>query len=451
MPFLGVAADDLTGATTAGVLLARSGARATVFYDGQSQLGEEGERADAVLISTSSRSLRREQAYFQAAQATRALREARAQYFSKRIDTTLRGQIGAELDAMLDMLGDSTVAIVVPAMPQSRRILVGGYSVIDGVVLSQTPVAQDVLTPVREAYVPDLLQEQSKRKVGLVPLKSVLTGPEETAEALRSQRARGCEILVVDAVTLEDIGTVARACADLQWRILSADPGPFTVQLMRCRSLLGEERSVPIRPAAILGQAAPGQAVLVAAGSATPVTREQMEVLTKRKRTLQISIDPARLAFDGREAREEGLAAAAKAMAALKGADAPEVVLLETALHGTRLQLDQVDQEHGYPKGRSAELINKGLGWIVARILDERADRVAGLYCTGGDTEVQVCRALGSPCLEMVDYVFPQADLARLRGRYAGMPIVGKGGLTGSSEAACVIVDRIFKEAGRMS
>ena len=191
MPFLGVAADDLTGATTAGVLLARSRARATVFYDGQPQLGGEGERADVVLISTSSRSLSREQAYFRVAEATQALQEAGARYFSKRIDTTLRGQIGAELDAMLDVLGDGAAAVVVPAMPQSRRILVGGYSVIDGVVLSQTPVAQDVLTPVREAYVPDLLQGQSRRRVGLVPLKSVLAGPEKTAEALRSQRAGG--------------------------------------------------------------------------------------------------------------------------------------------------------------------------------------------------------------------------------------------------------------------
>ena len=42
--------------------------------DGQPQLGGEGERADVVLISTSSRSLSREQAYFRVAEATQALR-----------------------------------------------------------------------------------------------------------------------------------------------------------------------------------------------------------------------------------------------------------------------------------------------------------------------------------------------------------------------------------------
>ena len=47
------------------------------------------------------------------------------------LDTTLRGGIGFEIDAMLEQLPLETVAVVVPAMPQSRRILVGGYSVID--------------------------------------------------------------------------------------------------------------------------------------------------------------------------------------------------------------------------------------------------------------------------------------------------------------------------------
>lgn len=54
-------------------------------------------------------------------------------YFSKRIDTTLRGGIGTEIKAMMDVVGGDAVAVVVPSMPQSRRIVVGGFSVIDGI------------------------------------------------------------------------------------------------------------------------------------------------------------------------------------------------------------------------------------------------------------------------------------------------------------------------------
>lgn len=103
--------------------------------------------------------------------------------------------IGPEIDAMLDQLDEDAVAIVVPAMPQSRRILVGGYSVIDGVALINTPVAQDVRTPVKENYIPRLLQSQTKRQVGLVTLDKVLAGQEAIKNALIEERENGAKVL----------------------------------------------------------------------------------------------------------------------------------------------------------------------------------------------------------------------------------------------------------------
>jgi uncharacterized protein YgbK (DUF1537 family) len=58
-----------------------------------------------------------------------------------------------------------------------------------------------------------------------------------------------------------------------------------------------------------------------------------------------------------------------------------------------------------------------------------------------------VCKRLGVEAIEMVDYVIPQADLGRFIGRYEGLPIVGKGGLTGNEHTACEIVDRIVLES----
>ena len=52
-------------------------------------------------------------------------------------------------------------------------------------------------------------------------------------------------------------------------------------------------------------------------------------------------------------------------------------------------------------------------------------------------------------CLEVVDYVIAQTDVGRMVGKYAGMPIIGKGGLTGNDNTACDIVDRLFREATR--
>ena len=386
MPIIGAVADDLTGATTTGVLLARSKAQTAVFFNEEAAEKAKGaEELDAILVSSNSRPLPADEAYEKVKSATLALERMGVKYFSKRIDTTLRGGVGVEIDAMLDQIGEDAVAVVVPAMPQSRRILVGGYSVIDGVALINTPVAKDVRTPVKENYIPRLLAGQTRRQVGLVTLDKVLAGKEAVEEPNIPETA-------------------------------------------------DEE----------------GKTVLIAAGSATPVTKKQMEVLCEDERHVRISVEPIPLINGGDEAVAEAERAVELAKEMFKEGTQPRAVLFETALHGELLNLDEEDKKRGYASGMSANRINAGLGTIITKLMERVGrDRIAGLYTTGGDTMVNVCYQLGVECIQVMDYVIPQADVGRLVGSYDGLPVVGKGGLTGNDHTACDIVDRLFKEAGR--
>lgn len=446
MPLIGAVADDLTGATTTGVLLARSKARTAVFFNEEAAEKAEGlDALDAVLISSNSRALPANEAYEKVKSATQALKRMGVRHFTKRIDTTLRGGVGIEVDAMLDMVGEDAVAVVVPAMPQSRRILVGGYSVIDGVALINTPVAQDVRTPVKENYIPRLLSGQTKRQVGLVALDKVLKGSDAVKEALEAERGRGCSVIVVDAITLEDVEEIAKACIDLRWNVVSVDPGPFTSKLAYHRGMIGtEEPNVP--PEADEN----GKTVLIAAGSATPVTKKQMEVLCEDQRHVRISVDPVPLIEGGDAAMDEAFRAVHKAVELMESDSQPRAILFETALHGELLNLDEEDNKRHYAGGMSADRINAGLGTIISQVLEQVGrEKIAGLYTTGGDTMVNVCYQLGVECIEVMDYVIPQTDVGRLVGSYEGLPVVGKGGLTGNDNTACDIVSRLFRESAR--
>lgn len=446
MPLIGAVADDLTGATTTGVLLARSKARTAVFFNEEAAQKAEGTGdLDAILISSNSRPLPANEAYDKVKSATQALLGMGVKYFSKRIDTTLRGGVGVEVDAMLDQLADDAVAVVVPAMPQSRRILVGGYSVIDGVALINTPVAQDVRTPVKENYIPRLLSGQTRRKVGLVTLDKVLAGEDAIEKSLKEVREDGAGVIVVDAITLEDVEEIAKACISLKWNVVAVDPGPFTSKLAFYRDLIGlEEPNLPPKGSE------EGKTVLIAAGSATPVTKKQMEILCEDERHVRISVDPVPLINGGEEAVDEVKKAVDKGVELLSGGAQPRAILFETALHGKLLNLDEEDSKRHYAGGMSANRINAGLGNIISQILEKTGrEKVAGLYTTGGDTMVNVCQQLGVECIEVIDYVIAQTDIGRLVGNYDGLPIVGKGGLTGNDHTACDIVTRLFGEAAR--
>ena len=446
MPLIGAVADDLTGATTTGVLLARSKARTAVFFNEEAALKGEGvDELDAILISSNSRPLPANEAYAKVKSATDALKRMGVKYFSKRIDTTLRGGVGVEIDAMMDQVGDDCVAVVVPTMPQSRRILVGGYSVIDGVALINTPVAQDVRTPVKENYIPRLLEGQTRRQVELVTLDKVLQGEEAIRDALKEAREAGGEVIVVDGITIEDVEEIAKACIELKWNVIAVDPGPFTAKLAYYRNLIKEEEP-NIPPEAD----ETGKTVLIAAGSATPVTKKQMEVLCQDPRHVRISVDPIKLIEGGDTALDEVFRAVHIAEDLLKSDNQPRAILFETALHGELLNLDEEDNKRHYAGGMSANRINAGLGTIISQLLEICGrDKIAGLYTTGGDTMVNVCYQLGVECIEVMDYVIAQTDIGRLVGSYDGLPIVGKGGLTGNDHTACDIVDRLFREAAR--
>ena len=447
MPLIGAVADDLTGATTTGVLLARSKARTAVFFNEEAAEKTEGiDELDAILISSNSRPLPANETYDKVKSATIALKRMGVEYFSKRIDTTLRGGVGVEIDAMLDQMKEGTVAVVVPAMPQSRRILVGGYSVIDGVALINTPVAQDVRTPVKENYIPRLLEGQTRRKVGLVTLDKVLAGEEVIEEALAEQKKAGCEVIVVDGITLEDVENIAKACISLRWDVVAVDPGPFTSKLAFYRELISaEEPNIP--PQADEA----GKTVLIAAGSATPVTKKQMEILCQDPRHVRVSVEPLPLIEGGDVALDEVFKAVNKAAELLESDNQPRAILFETALHGELLNLDEEDNKRHYAGGMSANRINAGLGMIISQLLEKVGkEKVAGLYTTGGDTMVNVCYQLGVECIEVMDYVIPQTDVGRLVGsKYSGLPVVGKGGLTGNDNTACDIVSRLFRDSAR--
>ena len=346
---------------------------------------------------------------------------------------------------MMDQAGEDAVAVVVPAMPQSRRILVGGYSVIDGTALINTPVAQDVRTPVKENYIPRLLESQTRRKVSLITLDIVLKGEESIRDELKAVRGAGGEVIVVDAITIEDVEEIAKACIELKWNVIAVDPGPFTSKLAYYRNLIGEEEA-NIPPEADEN----GKTVLIAAGSATPVTKKQMEVLCEDKRHVRISVDPILLIEGGDAALDEVFRAVHSARELLESDNPPRAILFETALHGELLNLAEEDNKRHYAEGMSANRINAGLGTIISQILELCGrERIAGLYTTGGDTMVNVCYQLGVECIEVMDYVIPQTDIGRLVGSYDGLPIVGKGGLTGNDRTACDIVDRLFRESAR--
>lgn len=116
-----IVADDLTGANATSALLSKKGFSTITcleaFHPSLSDF-------DIVSFSTDSRSIPAEEAYSRVSACLDQFMQT-SPLISKRIDSTLRGNMGAEVDAVLDKYPE-LMAIVVPVYPSSGRICVGG-------------------------------------------------------------------------------------------------------------------------------------------------------------------------------------------------------------------------------------------------------------------------------------------------------------------------------------
>ncbi|MCT1903195.1 four-carbon acid sugar kinase family protein [Oceanobacillus sojae] len=441
MSKLGIIADDLTGATTVGVLLARSNIPVAAYFDSDN-LSKDKEQ-EAFILTTDSRAIKKEDAKARVKEAVISLKENGVTYLSKRIDTTLRGNIGAEVEAMLELMDEDTIGMMVPAMPQSKRILVGGYSIIDSVPLSQTPVAKDVRTPVEESHCPTLIKKQTDYPVETISLNTILAGKESLKKSLRTARNNGAKIIIADAVSLEHIDLIAQVISGLKWNVLMIDPGPFTERMAYYN---GFKKEVEALDKEIASAEQGNGTVLAVAGSASPVTKEQIHHLSRQENVIQIPVIAKDLICCDEVSSKEIKRVIDLAVNHLKKAS-PQALIIETSVTNERVDLKAVEKRNGLQPGESADNINKALGEITKGILLQTS-KIKGIYMTGGDTMVHILKTLEAVGIKLLDYVIPQADLGVIIGGYSdGLVVVGKGGLTGSIQTAADIVERIMKEA----
>ena len=153
-------ADDMTGALDSGVMFRRNAIDTEVLIDRAADFTSLLSLHTAVVVNAETRHLPPQQAYEAVYELASRAWELGIPYLYKKTDSALRGNIGAELEAVLRASGQSTIHFA-PAFPQQHRTTVGGIQYIDGVPLHQSPFAQDALNPMTSACIPHIIAETS--------------------------------------------------------------------------------------------------------------------------------------------------------------------------------------------------------------------------------------------------------------------------------------------------
>jgi D-threonate/D-erythronate kinase len=425
-----VVADDLTGANATGARFARVGLSTASVTTAEAVGGVLGDH-DVVVTSTSSRHLSAEEAGRRVGEAIRTAGDV--PLVVKRTDTTLRGNIGAELEAALrEVRGrhPQARAIFVPAFPEAGRITVGGLQLVEGVAVARSAAGHDHLTPVTSSRVADVVRQQTDLVVREVHLDVVQDDEDVLTRALAAVTGgeAAADVLVVDTTDRRDLTAIARAAArcvrehGAHWLVV--DPGPFGPELATALGLT----VMPNADAPEARTPADAPPLLVVAGSVTRTTREQLVALEHVHDVTFLDLYVADF---------EETATADELVRLLTDASSGGIVGLRTA--AAEDQVVTLDRE-------AAEAIPRRLGTIVREVLG-RLD-VGGLYLTGGDVTIGVLEELDGSGIAIDDEVLPLAVTGRVvGGPHAGLRVVTKGGLIGDTMAAVTCVDALRRRS----
>ena len=166
MILLLIIADDFTGALDTGVQFAARGARTEVVVDPQIDFSACG--ADVLVVDTETRHLPAADAYKTVFDLVERARRAGVRFIYKKTDSALRGNIGAELSALLEASGLRQLPFL-PAYPKTGRITKNGVHYINGVPVTESPFGKDPFEPVRHSVIAELIGEQCPAPAVSVP------------------------------------------------------------------------------------------------------------------------------------------------------------------------------------------------------------------------------------------------------------------------------------------
>lgn len=408
---LGAIADDLTGATDLALMLSREGMR-TIQTVGVPPADFDLSDVDAVVVALKSRTNPADVAVAMSLEALRWLKTAGARQiifkYCSTFDSTPKGNIGPVTDALARELG-TDLTIVCPAFPANRRTIYKGHLFVADQLLSDSPMRHHPLTPMTDSSLVRLMATQSKLQVGLVSHENVAKGAESVRAAFDEARRRGDGVVVVDAITDQDLRVIGEAVAEFPLitggsGIAIGLPENFRRAGLLQRDITAGQFQAPDGRAAIL------------AGSCSEATRGQIKAAIEAGMST-LKLDPVDIA-QGRMDVDE----------AIRWALAQEGVPL---IYSSADPKDVLAAQDSLGQEKAGEIVEQ---FLAKTAIGLRENGVRRLIVAGGETSGAVVGALAPSALFIGREIDPGVPWTLTMGDGAPMALALKSGNFGTAD-----------------
>lgn len=399
---VGIIADDLTGANDTALQFKLNGADTNILLNKNIE-EKQTSSSQAWAIATETRNVSPQEAFEKVKEAAQLfVDEISPDFFYKKIDSTVRGNIAVETLSMLEVLGWDA-AVVMPAFPQEGRTTVGGYHMLKGVPIERTEMARDPHSPITESHLPTLLKSQLGENleslVGDIELKTILDGAGPILQTLNNLISEGKKIIVADSVSTTDLEQIVLAIQKSNYNILPVGTAAAAKVLSNEWFPQNEEQE-------ILPVVLPKLPKFIVSGSATQITASQIDKLEQsdefEENTLIIELDMKTVLSGVQEELVDRI---------VSNLGTNNIVLVHTSKllkNFDGFSEDSIDAD--LTKSGLASAITDFLAKLTEQVL---AKKKAILITLGGETSYKCCNAINANQLQLIDEVLPAIALSK--------------------------------------
>lgn len=413
-----VVSDDVTGSNAIAIGFSKHHARAVTIFDKEKL--KHLSKYDAIIFSSNTRGSSPLAAYNKVKDVLDSLDIEQYSLLSKRIDSTMRGNIGSEMKAFFDVLGSGVMAFAVPSSPELGRLVDQGIMSVHGVPLHKTAAALDVVSSIHTSNVVSLIQQQVKdMSIYHIGSEDLLLGQHSLCKRLLQLAEAGYRIIVFDAKSNQDIKLIAKVVLQSRLNFFAVDPGPFSIELMRLRS---EAKVISV------------------VGTTNSVAGKQLEVLLGNPHVYGIEVS-VHLFVKDEETKNQEIQRCIQEI--LERQDAYSVFCLysEGVFPDKRLDLHQISAQRAIPVEELHETINASFAEIVYHV-NSTDYRFSRFFTCGGDITLALSKRFDAYGFLPLAEVIPFAVFGNLLcNTQHQISIVTKGGMVGDEDAMIVCVE----------
>ena len=392
-----ILADDLSGAMDVGMQL--KGHKINVMWQSG---GNDLPESDCItVVSTHTRNIPTGEAYQRLCDC---FTQFGGKIIYKKSDSTMRGNVGAELRAAVEHGGYDCV-IIAPALPANRRTVNDGVHYLNNIPLHKSELAQDPFAPVLSSDIAEILARSglgSGIKIGHLTLDALRCG---NGELFVKKLSPEHKIIVCDSKIEDDL----RIIADL---IHTSD-----LRILPCGSA-GLMRYIAPPPT---GPKMGDLPILIVSGSTASTSLGQVEKFVNSRDDVKF--------FDSTADPEHIYNALLQ----------QRLVVWEAAGEGKEILRQKFRNDLDGLRKASAKIEEK-----TAALVERAIDKIGALVIFGGDTAEAICSRV-SDGIEILDEIRPYIPIGRLYGKNTDLPIVTKAGGFGDDNALIDIIAYLTK------